>query len=295
MKMPPVPTVDDVNAPPTDREIPHARQHRARWLVAGTVLVVLIVGGVWFAIQWLGRGPEEASVSDAVDRFRTSPTDPSPSGMLAPAAGVYTYVGQGEEHLSFLSTSQPEGPTLPGTITHGDAGCWTFEIEYNSFHRQSWEWCEQDGRLVERGGTTYQQFDFGAFKVDDTSRVLCDPPFVAFDPGARPGDTAAVDCRGDSETIGTELSSQGTARFVGHESVDVAARTVPALHYRMRREISGDQTGEERTDMWFSADNGMPLRNAREIIVVSPAPAPLNSVTYTERGEWQLATLTPQT
>jgi hypothetical protein len=76
-------------------------------------------------------------VSDAVERFRSSSTVPRAAGALVPRAGVYTFSGSGEEHLSFLSTSEPEGPTLPGTVAHDAAGCWTFEIEYNSYHRQS--------------------------------------------------------------------------------------------------------------------------------------------------------------
>jgi hypothetical protein len=123
--------------------------------------------------------------------------------------------------------------------------------------------------------------------------VTCDPPFVALDPDARPGDTTALRCRGHSATTGTDLSSQGTSRFVGRESLEIAGASASALHYELTRTITGDQTGEERTDMWFSAADGMPLRNEREISVVSPAPAPLDSVTYTERGEWQLQSLAP--
>jgi hypothetical protein len=130
--------------------------------------------------------------------------------------------------------------------------------------------------------------------VDETSHVTCDPPFVAFDPDARPGDTVALHCRGRSETTGTDLSSDGTTRFIGRESIEIAGTPVPALHYEIRRAITGDQTGDERTEMWFAAADGMPLRNEREITVVSPAPAPLDSVTYTERGEWQLDTFAPR-
>jgi hypothetical protein len=38
----------------------------------------------------------------------------------------------------------------------------------------------------------------------------------------------------------------------------------------------------------------MPLRNERELTVVSPAPAPLDSLTYTERSEWRLDSLEPR-
>jgi hypothetical protein len=259
------------------------------------VLVPLLAGTVWFVSRWSSRGPKEASVDDAVDRFRSSSSLAPPSGVLQPRAGVYTFTGEGDERLSFLSTGQSQGPEMPGTIRAGKRGCWTFEIEYNSFHRQSWDWCVRDGRLVERGGTTHQQFDFVAFQVDETSDITCRPPFVVVDPVASPGAVRPVHCTGASKTTDTEMSSDGTSRFIGRESLDIGAATVPALHYRMQRAITGEQTGKERTDMWFAAADGMPLRNERRITVVSPAPAPLDSVTYTEQGAWQLASVTPRT
>jgi hypothetical protein len=270
------------------------RSHRRAWIVVAVATVIVGVGALWFGQRWIDRGPDAASVDDAVDRFRSSSVATRPPEALRPAAGVYQFAGSGDEHLSFLSTSQSQGPELPGTITHDDDGCWTFEIEYNSFHRQSWRWCAEGGRLVERGGVTHQQFDFAAFKVDETSDIVCDPPFVAFDPAADVGSLTTTECRGSSTTTDTDLTTVGTYLLVGRESLNVGGTAVPALHYRARRTISGDQTGEEQVDMWFARRDGMPLRNVREVTAVSPAPAPLDSVTYTERGEWELVSLTPQ-
>jgi len=285
-------TVDErplVVAPP-----PHRR--RRRWpYVVGAIVLVLGGGIGWFTVQWMTRGPEQASVEDAVARFRTSSTVPTAPVAMRPPAGVYTYEGSGEERLSFLSTHQPQGPPIPGTVTHGADGCWTLEVEYNSFHRQSWEWCMLDGVLEEHGGTTHQKFDFGAFTVDETSVIVCDPPFVAVDASAEPGDTVRTRCEGDSETTDSRVLSRGTMEFVGRTTVDVAGQAVPALHYRAERELSGDQTGTERLDMWFAERDGLPLRNEREIRVVSPAPAPLDEVVYTEHGEWHLTSLVPRT
>jgi hypothetical protein len=263
--------------------------------VAGlAVLVVLGGGALWFTAQWRSRGPDEASVDEAVERFRSSTTVDTSTGALRPTAGVYSYEGDGAERLSFLSTHQPQGPTIPGTVTHTGDGCWTFQIEYNSYHRQTWDWCADDGTLVERGGTTNQQFDFVAFKVDETSVFTCDPPVVVVDLDARPGDTEPSHCRGVSETSDAVVSTDGTIEFVGGEDVDVGGASVASLHYRFDRELSGDQTGSERVDMWFAEDSGLPVRNTREISVESPAPAPLDSVTYTEHGGWRLTSLTPQ-
>lgn len=256
--------------------------------------VTLAAAGGWFAWRWQARGPDEASVSDAVDRFRSSSTVPRPALGLRPPAGVYTYAGSGEEHLSFLSTSQTQGPTIPGTVTHTTGGCWTFAVEYNTFHRQTWEWCARGDRLLESGGTTRQQFDFVAFTVDEHSEVVCDPPFALADREARAGAVVSTRCETHSDTTGTDMVSTGTVRFVGRETVDVGGAAVPALHYRADRTFTGDQTGRERTDLWLAERDGLPLRNTRDIQVVSPAPAPLDEVTYSERGEFHLTSLRPQ-
>ena len=247
---------------------------RRRWLIVGFVLVaVVMVSGALFVRRWRERGPDEASVSAAVDRFRSSSTTAGDAGIIAPEPGVYAYRGEGDERLSFMSTSQTQGPTMPATVVRDSNGCWTFEIEYNSFHRQSWEWCEVGGQLVERGGTTHQKFDFVAFKMDETTTLVCDPPFVALNPRARVGDSVATHCSGHSETTGTDMSSVGTMRYAGRARTSTSAgRHVPALHYIADRTLTGDQSGREHVEMWFAERNGLPLRNEREIVVASPAP-----------------------
>ncbi len=127
------------------------RPRRRAWIVATAALVALTVGvGAYAFEMWRSRGPDEASVSEAVTRFRSSSTTVASEAMrVRPAAGVYTYAGSGEEELSFAGTHQTEGPSIPGTVTYGDNGCWTFQVEYNTFHRQTWNWCTRGGRVVE--------------------------------------------------------------------------------------------------------------------------------------------------
>jgi hypothetical protein len=264
------------------------------WIALGVVGVVVATVAGLFAWRWSERGPDEASLGGAVERFRSSSTVPAPVIALRPPAGVYTYTGQGREKLSFLSTSQSQGPQLPGTVTPAAGDCWTFAIEYNEFHSQEWNWCVRDGKLVERGGTTRQRFDFVAFKVDETSRFTCDPALTVIDPQAEPGASWPTRCVGTSERTSTTVYSEGTTRFVGRETLDVGGTPVEALHYRSDRTLRGDQTGEEHNDTWFAASDGRVLRNARDIEVVSPAPAPLDSVTYTEQGDYRLASMAPR-
>lgn len=273
---------------------PAIRPRRHRRLVVA-VAALLILGGVgWVVISFADRGPEPASVDVALSRFRSSSPSTMPAVTLRPEAGVYEYVGSGVERLSFLGTTQAQGPTLPATVTHVSSDCWKFEIEYNSFHRQSWRWCLLDGVLVERASQTIQQFDFGVLKVDEESTFSCDPDNVVLDPTAIEDDEWPQRCVGHSSTTNSDVIVAGTLVYVGIDTVTVGNENLTAFRYRSNLTLTGDQTGSERVDMWFSTDNGLPVRNERTIRVVSPAPPPLNNVVYTEEGDWKLSRLTPE-
>lgn len=282
-----------------------ARRHPLRRLLL--FALVLVLGGCgWIAWQWRARGPEEASVSDALSKFRASnpaaaavADDTTTTGAqrdpIAFVPGVYEYRGSGEEQLSFLGTSQPQGPVLPATVLPAEGGCSTFSIAYNSFHSQGWTWCPTPHGFTERGGTVAQKFDFGAFKMDERSTSVCRPAFVMVDRRDEPGARHRVDCTTESQTTEAGNRSAGTSTFVGREAVAVGDVTVEALHYRIVRTVSGGQQGSDRIDVWFDAARGLPVRQRHDLRVVSPAPPPLDEVTYTERGEWQLTSLTPKT
>ena len=267
---------------------------RGRYL-AMALLLVLIAGGAVFVWRWEHRGPAPPSVSGAIGRFREQGKTGNGMRPLEPKGGVYLYDGTGRESLSFLSTSQSQGPTEPGTVLRERNGCWQFRIDFNSFHSQTWRRCATKGRLVESGGTTQQKFDFATFKIGEHSEVVCNPPFVVADLNARRGATAPVQCTGRSQTTKATFEQAGDAVFVGRETVLVEGRAVPGVHTREEMHLSGGQTGQVRVDIWFATADGLPLKEAHRIHVVSPAPAPLNHVTYTEQGGWQLRSLTPRT
>ena len=260
------------------------------------VLLVLLGGcGGMFAWRWEQRGPGRASITSAIGRYRASSTLAPAAHALEPPPGVYLYTGAGSEKLSFLSTSQGQGPTEPGTVLLQPNGCWQFRLDFNSFHSQTWTRCSTNGTLRESGGTTTQRFDFVTFKMGEHSTVVCDPPFVLVAPSAQPGTSAPVRCTGRSETTKTTFTQTGTATFVGRETVPVGGRTVPALHTREQLRLTGGQTGGLTVDLWFAASNGLPLKESHRIRVVSPAPPPLGHVTYSEQGAWTLTSTTPRT
>jgi hypothetical protein len=263
------------------------------WMLAG-VMVVIVAGGVGLAWRLNGRGPSRPSVDDAINRFRTPTTTPSDPARLQPPAGVYVYEGSGSESLSFLATKQPQGPTMPGTVTPEANGCWTFRIDYNSYHHQTWRRCAKGSTLVETGGTAVQEFDFVAFTQTEHSSVTCAPPFTVLDTTAEPGATWPVTCRTSSETTKTDAEQTGTMTFVGPETLTIGTERIPAMHVRQDLVMRADQHGAIHIDNWFATADGLPLREKHDIEVVSPAPAPINEVTYREVGEWTLTSLEPK-
>jgi hypothetical protein len=253
----------------------------------------VVAGGAAFVVAWSDRGAEEASLDDALRRFRDG--DPAETTVIAgvqrPAAGVYSYSGEGTERLSLLGTTQDWGATLPATVTHVEA-CWTLRIDFSTHHTQEWTYCPEDGALTEVAGRTSQRFDFVAVTVDDLTVFSCDPPGDVIRVDARRGDSWAQSCTGHSDTLDTTTVSSGTNTFVGVESVEVGGRSVAAYRYRSERAISGGQTGTERSETWFAVRDGLPLRATRSIHVESPSP--LGTVTYEEEGTFALGSLSPR-
>ncbi len=249
------------------------RSHRGRRrLLAVTVVIVLAaVGGAGIA-WWSHRGPTRPSIGGAVERFRSSGTSQPETSELRPPPGVYVYSGTGDERLSFLSTHQSQDGDLPGTVTPGVGGCWTFAIQYNSFHLQTWSRCPSNGRLVERGGTTDQKFNFGILSQSEHSAVTCDPPTTLFDPATAPGARHPVRCTGRSQTTKANMVQRGSVTFVGRTSVVVDGTRVAARHYVQDFRISGDQSGSQHEEAWFAVQNALPLREERTITVRSPRP-----------------------
>ena len=270
-----------------------ARHRRLPFILVAVGLVVVVLLGAGF-IWWNQRGPSQPSIGGAVDRFRSSTHAPSDAAALQPPPGVYTYAGSGDEKLSFLATHQSEDGDLPGTVTRGADGCWTFAIDYNTFHRQSWSRCAEAGRLVEHGNVSEQKFDFGALSQSERTEVVCEPATILYDLAVAPGHREQVRCTGHSQTTNTNMTQRGQRTFIGRTTVVVGGTRVRALHYAQDVKVSGDQTGSAHEEVWIAAKNGLPLREERTISVVSPAPAPLNHVTYSEHGRWQLTSLTPQ-
>jgi hypothetical protein len=254
---------------------------------------VLIVGGAAFvAYRWSQRGAEEASAAQAIERYRGERGAGADAGFLQPASGVYAYEAKGTERISFLGTSQQWGPTMPATVVHEADGCWTLRIDYNTNHWQEQRYCPSGRRLLDPGERVFQSFDLGLAHVGDTTFIACDPPAEAIRVDAQPGESWPVSCTGRNADGSTTVTSTGTNTFVGLEQLRIGGETVPALHYRQRRKLSGDQNGSDDTHLWFGVLDGMVLRSTHDTRVTSPSP--VGDVDYVEKGVFRLTSRKPR-
>jgi len=249
-------------------------------------VLVIAVGG--FAYLWSRSGAHPVSLAEARRRFLERRVgELGAASTYRPAEGVYSYSGSGSESLSSPSPpkSQTEGPEMPGTVSHGSGGCWTFRLDYSSNHWRKWKFCADADGLHEVGNRVFQRWDFVVRSIDNLAVMTCDPPAVVIERGMQPGDEWESECRGSNSQIAGTTISSGTHRFVGREPVEVAGTTVEALHLRDHRVVSGAQSGTEDFDLWLT-EQGLALQGRQRIVVESDSP--LGRITYTQEGAFVL-------
>jgi len=267
------------------------RHHRRlrRFVVVGVVLVAVGAASVaGFAYLWSRSDARPVSLDDARRRFlqdRVAGAETGAASPYTPAEGVYAYAGSGSEELSSPPKTQTEGPEMPGTVRHGDDGCWSFRLDYSSNHWREWRFCADATGLRARGTTVYQRWDLVVSSVDNTAVVRCRPPAVVIAPAMQPGDQWTSRCRGENSAIPGTSVTEGTHRYVGRETLHVDGSPVETMHFRDDGVVSGAQTGTERFDLWL-ADDGLVVRGRQRIVVDSDSP--IGRVTYTQQGEFAL-------
>lgn len=263
------------------------KRHRRLLVVLGVVVVVLVAGGVTVWILWHRSSARPVTREEAIQRFH--PLRGTNGGPVRPPQGVYAYRGTGHEALSLPPKSQPQGPTIPVTVTWRTDGCWVFRVDYSTNHWQTWIYCPRSEGLVELGGQTFQHWDLVFTQVRSTSTFTCDPPSITIKPAMRPGDLWQQSCSGTSNTTKGRVTSQGLYRFVGEETVTVAGQAQRAFRFHQSRTLTGAQQGTQTADIWFRASDGLPLRNERDVTVRTDSV--VGTVTYTEEGSFEIASL----
>ncbi|MFN8050144.1 MAG: hypothetical protein U0Q22_01780 [Acidimicrobiales bacterium] len=261
-----------------------------RWLLVVPVVLLAGVGVVGGLLLWGGSSGRPATVGEASRRLGSATSLPPEPKVLRPEQGVYLYTGTGTDALSKPARSQTEGPDMPATVTHRGDGCWTFRIDYHTNHWQSWVYCPKSGGLDEQGGSTYQKWDFGVFVNESTSTFEC-PSSPTIRAGEQPGDTWTQTCHSVGTDAAGASQTTGPYRYVGTETLRIGTEDVPALHFHRERTMSGSQRGTEASDVWFSASDGLPLRNERHIEVRTDTI--IGETVYSEDANFELASTVP--
>lgn len=262
------------------------------WVVGGLALALMVGLAVLSVVVVRGRAPAPPSVEEAVESYRTQVpgAPPAVSGAELPAFGVYTAHGEGRERLSFQTTEQRMGPTMPVTVSLSGSDCFKMRIDYNANHWQTWNYCWREGSLIDTGGEVFQRFDLVVVAPESLSITTCDPA-VVLRPGMEVGDEWTQSCAIQASGTGPS-SSSGPHRYLGDEMVRVGGEDVLTRHVRDERTFTGAQSGTGRTDLWLDARTGLPVRAEWDLRVDSPSP--LGTITYTESGSWTLDSLTPR-
>ncbi len=265
-----------------------------RWalVVVGVVLVAAVGVLLWMTLRDNAR---PVAIDDARDRLGSTTgstddgvEDPGSSvGSVRPTPGVYRFTGEGTEGLSTPPLSQSQGPEMPATVTLDGEDCWVFRLDYSTNHWQQWRYCWDGDDLVEAGGDSWQRWMVGPTAFTNTGVFECAAGTVVIPAQRRAGQTWSGTCTGRNDGTDGEMTSSGPYRFVGETTLPVAGADVDALHFVRERTMSGAQTGTERSEVWFDATTGLPLRNERTL--EAQTETVIGASTYTEEGWFQLA------
>jgi hypothetical protein len=265
------------------------RHHRLRWILLGLLGVAVSFLLVSAVLTFEGRA-RPVGIREAVSHYHPDATG---DALPHPAPGVYSYTGTGTDGLSLPPLSQPEGPTLPGTVELGTKGCWTFRIDFSTNHWQSWTYCQGSAGLDETAEQVWQRWMVGPVPVTNLSSLRCDPGSMALPSVRTVGQSWPARCTGTSTEISGRLVAAGSYRFLGDSTMTIGGHKVVAAHFRRQWSLSGAQVGPERDDLWFDTATGLPLENQRSIRVRTDTP--FGTSTYTETGHFVLGSLTPLT
>lgn len=270
-------------------ERPGRRHHRVRWTLLGVLGLVIIFVLVSAGLAYRGRA-REVSLQQAAGNYRPGASDPTGSH---PLPGVYSYTGTGTDQLSLPPLSQPEGPTLPGTVEAVSSNCWSFRIDFSTNHWQSWTYCRGAEGLEQTGEQVWQRWMIGPVAVTNLSSLHCDPGAMALPANRAVGQSWPVRCTGSSTEIAGKVVSTGSNRYLGETFMMISGHRVRVAHISEQWTLSGAQVGPQHDDIWFDTATGLPLQNRRSIRVKTATP--FGSSIYTETGRFVLRSLTPTT
>lgn len=267
---------------------PSGRSTRRRWPWVVGGLVVLI--GIGVTTVWLTTShARQVTLREAEARSGSGGNAAPTAGR--PEPGVYAYSGAGTEHLSLPPLSQSEGPTIPGTVTLTDPGCWVFRIDYSTHHWQTWHYCQHGADLWEVGGRSWQLWPVGPFDVTNVTTFTCKAGSMALPGSGATGQTWNSHCGGTNTSVKGTTVSTGPYTLIGTTRLSVGGAQVRVVHFHRSRTDSGAQRGTERADVWIDARTGLPVKLEQHLRVTTETT--FGTSTYTQDGTLMLTSLVP--
>ena len=233
-----------------------------RWALVALLVVVAVFAIVYW---WLTRPPAPVSVSDVVDRYRSS--SPAPTSVTGgPAAGVYVYATKGSERISAGVTHHyPARTTL--TVTKTSCGL-DARWEALSGRWSSWQLCKTGA-----GWRLVHYVDVHKFLyMKDVKDYTC----TGF---------PEVVCR----TADGVLTS--TLAVVGADRRTVDGAQVRTTHLRIAQSATGKSESTGTVDLWV-LPSGLPA--ALEITDHGSSVVLGSHIDYDETAEFTLTSTTPR-
>jgi len=278
-----------------DQTTSRQRHRWPAWKTVGVALVaaMLAVIGFFVSAYALRSQPGPKSLNSVIRGFKEDTAFASVGHLRypPPAAGVYRLQGKGSERISFPPTSQADGGTLPATVSYSSGRCWRWHVDYNVAHWEQYQFCSDSSHLWVVDQWNGQSWDFGAVQVTNVARLACTPATGVLPPDPTAGLRLHWTCTGVNSATSGRNTQTTTARIVSVGNLTIGHVTVRAVHEVQRTTVTGPQTGSAVENWWYSASSGLPLRMQREISIHSHSP--VGTVTYTEAGSWQMASLKP--
>jgi hypothetical protein len=253
------------------------RHRRLLIVLVGLACVLVALGAAWFTL--FRDTVEPASIDDALAAYRAQ----AGTGATAIPPGVYLYTTRGEESIDALGGTTHEYPPR-STITVTKADCGT-ALRWDVLRGRSTTWtqCEaaDGGETLARVDETHRFFG----QTEHTDYTCADT--LARPAKAEPGTTWKVVCDTPKGIV-----EGGTGTVVARSQLPVGDGTVPVTRLRFETTFSGTTRGSTTREMWVEPETGLPVRVVLRTTTVNPSL--LGDVTYRERAQLDLLSLTPR-
>jgi hypothetical protein len=255
------------------------RRHKVLTSFGVAVPLVLALGGFGYWWKFVRKDEKPVDVQAVEREFAAKNGQKTREGV--PVPGVYLYETKGTESVSALggqSNTYPATTTLTVTLS----GCgfdtrWDVITGRFDLNRR----CRRpDGTWVLVGTTTSDRF----FNDTQADPSRCDAVDLVASP--RAGQTWTGKC--------TDPPNSTTMKYtvLGQEDVQVGDRTVSTWHLRIVTTQGGQRTGGGTEDRWVLPETDLVVRSRWQESDVSPSP--VGKVTYEQRYEVALRSLSPR-